>query len=249
MTLQKWLRLQLGITGILLAGAGIAGPADYLLTPNIKQGELEFDANYGVASNKVGARSQVTSVGLGYGVSDRWFSELMLKLKGGAGADSHYVEWENRFRLTADADAAFVAGFATELEAPLQAGAPWELRLGPLLQTRAGRWQWNGNVLFSRAFGAADEQGVAHATNLGYQWQARYRGESRLDFGVQGFGEVGAWDRWNTAANQNHRVGPALFGEIPGGGHDPLKFNAAWLFGVSQAAPQHTLRIQLEREL
>jgi len=60
---------------------------------------------------------------------------------------------------------------------------------------------------------------------------------------------VGAWDRWDAAANQNHRIGPALFGKIPGGGHEAFKFNAAWLFVVSQAAPQHTLRIKLEREL
>jgi hypothetical protein len=249
MTLKKWLRLHLAITGILLANAGIAGPADYVLTPNIKQGELELDASYGAASNKGGARSQVANVGLGYGVSDRWFSELMLKLKAGAAADSHYVEWENRFRLTAEADAAFVTGFVTELEAPLNAGAPWELKVGPMFQMRSGSWQWNGNVLFSRAFGGPDEQGVAYATNLGYQWQAEYRRQSGLDFGMQGFGEVGAWDRWDTAANQNHRIGPALFGEMPAGGHEAFKFNAAWLFGLSQAAPQHTLRIQLEREL
>jgi len=183
MTLQKWLRLQLGITGILLAGAGIAGPADYLLTPNIKQGELEFDANYGVASNKVGARSQVASVGLGYGVSDRWFSELMLKLKGGAGADSHYVEWENRFRLTADADAAFVAGFATELEAPLQAGAPWELRLGSLLQTRAGRWQC---VVQSRIWcGGRAGRGACHQSGLSVAGQIP--GRKPLGFWSAGF--------------------------------------------------------------
>lgn len=249
MRLQKWLCLAVGITGILLTGAGIAGPADYMLTPNIEQGELEFDASYGVASNKVGTRSQVASVGLGYGVSDQWFSEILLKLKGGASADSQYVEWENKFRLMSAEEAGIVIGFVTELEAPLQPGAPWELKLGPLFQKNAGLWQLNGNLLFKRAFGGPDEQGVAYATNLGYQWQARQQNGGSFQLGVQGFGEVGGWDRWDPAANQNHRVGPALFGKIPTGGHEAFKFNAAWLFGVTQAAPRNTLRIQLEREI
>ncbi|MDD3883899.1 MAG: hypothetical protein PHW66_03090 [Gallionella sp.] len=247
--MKTWEQLQYGIFGMLLTASATAGPADYVLTPKVEQGELELDVSYGAASANAGARPQVASLGLGYGVSERWFSEVALKLKNGGAADSDYLEWENKIKLTPVSATNYEVGFVTELEAPLQTGAPWEVKLGPLFQTYAGAWQLNANVLFERAFGHADEHGAAYVTNLGYQWQVRQYRKDVLAFGVQGFGELGQWDRWDGAAQQNHRAGPALFGKLPFGGEEPIKFNAAWLFGVSQAAPRNTLRIQLEREL
>ncbi|MDE2118856.1 MAG: hypothetical protein KGJ19_09720, partial [Betaproteobacteria bacterium] len=139
-------------------------------------------------------------------------------------------------------------GFITELEAPLSGNAPWERRLGPLLQTEFGKLQLNGNLLFERAFGKADESGVPFSTNFAYQWQAKYRWQATLEFGVQGLGEMGKWNDWNKQANQNHRVGPAVFGKFALGNRQAIRYNAAWLIGASNAAPNHIFRMQVEYE-
>jgi hypothetical protein len=61
-------------------------------------------------------------------------------------------------------------------------------------------------------------------------------------------GEMGKWDQWDTASKQNHRMGPAAFGKFALGNKQAIKYNAALLFGASDAAPNNTFRMQLEYE-
>jgi hypothetical protein len=225
----------------LYAPLSHAGAADYVYTLNIEQGESELDMQYGTARQADGSRIQTTSVALGYGVSEHWFTEGYLKRDRASNAT--LAEWENKFLVFESGQ--FKMGFLTELAAPLSGSAPWELRVGTLLQTSVDKWQLNANLLFERAFGKADEHGVPYATNIAYQFQAQYRWQPTLGFGVQALGDMGRWNQWDTAANQNHRIGPAVFGKF---GKD-ISYNAAWLFGSSRAAPSHTLRMQLEYEL
>ena len=85
-------------------------------------------------------------------------------------------------------------------------------------------------------------------TELGYQWQLKYRWRPEFEFGAQGFGDVGKWDDWAPAREQEHIVGLAIFGKFIVGEREVVKYNAAVLFGVSSAAPDRTLRAQLEYE-
>ncbi|MBA4381011.1 MAG: hypothetical protein C0406_00450 [Sideroxydans sp.] len=236
------------LASLVLSPLCIAGPADYLYTPHIERGELELDVKYGVASSNVGAHPQAASIGLGYGVTEYWFTEGYLKQKHAASGDSTYLEWENRFLLVGGEGAPVDIGWVTELEAPLTSVAPWELRTGPLFQSTFGKLQLNGNVIFERAFGGADEDSVGQVTNMGYQWQVRYRAGGAFDLGAQGVGEMGKWDQWSKAADQNHRMGPALYGKLALGEGESIKYNAACLVGMTNAAPKATLRMQMEYE-
>ena len=47
---------------------------------------------------------------------------------------------------------------------------------------------------------------------------------------------------------QTHTVGPTIFGTFPLSGQQVFKYNAAVLFRASPAAPDRTLRAQLEYE-
>ena len=80
------------------------------------------------------------------------------------------------------------------------------------------------------------------------QFQTKYRYKKEFEFGIQGFGEVGEWDNWKQSNLQNHRWGPAVFGKIGLDNLTKIKYNAAILYGVSSAAPDHTYRMQLEYE-
>lgn len=238
--IQSSLSLLTALLGALYAPLSHAGAADYVYTLNIEQGESELDVQYGTARQTDGSRIQTSSVAIGYGVSERWFTEGYLKRDRATNAT--LAEWENKFLLLESGN--LKVGLVTELAAPLSGSAPWEIRVGSLLQTKFEQWQLNANLLFERAFGKADEHGVAFATNIGYQLQARYHWQPTLDVGVQAMGEMGKWDQWDSAAIQNHRIGPAVFGKL---GKD-ISYNAAWLFSASPAAPSHTLRMQFEYE-
>lgn len=236
------------LSGCVFIQPASAGPADYVYTPTVEFGERELDVKYGTATPLAGNRAQVASIGIGYGAKEYWFTEVYLKQERNGTQNFTLAEWENKFQLTDTGKYPVDIGFVTELEAPISGRAPWEIRLGPLLQTEFGKIQLNGNLLFERAFGMADEDGVAFSTNLGYQWQAKYRWQPTLEIGMQGLGEVGKWNHWSKQGDQNHRMGPAVFGKFALGDRQAIKYNAAWLIRASNAAPNHTFRMQLEYE-
>lgn len=227
----------------------LANPADYIYTPAVEHGEREIDLKYGAGLPGAGIeRTQGTSIGLGYGAGEHWFTEIYLKQERIGSQTAKLAEWENKFQLTEIGEYPVDLGLITELEFPLNANAANEVGIGPLLQTEFGKVQVNANFIFRRAFGKPDETGTPYATNLFYQWQAMYRGLANLDIGLQGFGGAGRWNNWSTQSNQPHVAGPAIAGKVLLGGRKSLRYNAGWLFGLSRTAPPHTLRMQLEYE-
>ncbi len=226
----------------------LANPADYVYTPIVEFGEREVDFKYGYAAPLDGNADRGGSVGFGYGAKEHWFTEIYLKHARESGSSSTLAEWENKFQLTETGEYPVDAGFITEVEAPISGDAPWELRIGPLLQTEFGRLQLNGNLLFERAFGSANEQGARFNTTFSYQWQAKYRWRQAFEYGLQGFGEMGKWDQWDKQSDQDHRIGPAAFGKIVLGHRQAVRYNVAWLLRASKAAPDHVFRMQVEFE-
>jgi len=226
----------------------LAGAADYVYSPAVEYGEREIDFKFGATSPVAGNRTQGASIGYGYGAKEYWFTEVYVKQERDGSDIANLAEWENKFQLTDTGEYPVDVGLITELEAPLSANTPWEFKLGPLFQTEFGKLQLNGNLLFVRAFGKADESGVPYSTNFAYQWQVKYRWQPILEFGMQGFGDMGKWNDWNKQAEQSHRIGPAVFGKFSLGNRQAIRYNAAWLFGTGNAAPDDTFRMQVEYE-
>lgn len=235
------------LLGMSFAGNAISGPADYVYTPTVEYGEKEIDFKFGTARDPEGNRKQVASLGLGFGVTEYWFTEVYWKHEREGGEEVNLAEWENKFQLTETGKYPVDIGLIAEIEAPLTSYEPWEFKFGPLLQTEFGLLQLNGNLLFERKFGAK-AKGEEYVTEIGYQWQAKYRWQPTIEFGLQGMGEMGKWNNWAPAREQQHRMGPAVFGKIAMGSHKALKYNAAWLIGTGNAAADNTLRMQLEYE-
>ena len=104
--------------------------------------------------------------------------------------------------------------------------------------------QLNGNVLFEKKFDAD----TSSSTEMGYQWQVKYRLKPAFEYGLQGFGEMGKWNDWEPADEQSHKAGPAIFGKTRLTQQAAICYNAAWLFGLSDAAPDNTVRFQVELE-
>ncbi|MHB1091904.1 hypothetical protein [Thiobacillus sp.] len=241
---MKFNAVLIAAMGMLYLQSAHAGPADYVYTPNVEQGEKEIDFKFGTADDS--PRASQASLGLGYGANDWWFTEVYVKYAKTGGDSVKYdaFEWENKFQLTETGKYPVDVGFITEVEIPRDHDEGIELKVGPLFQTEFGKLQLNGNILFEKRFDAA----VSSPTEMGYQWQAKYRWQPAFEYGLQGFGGTGPWNDWDAARDQSHKIGPAIFGRIAAGDHHAIKYNAAWLFGVSDAAPDNTFRLQTEYE-
>lgn len=232
--------------GAFLSTAAVAGPADYIYTPTVEYGEREIDFKFGSARLPGGNKSQAANIGFGYGATEWWFTEVYLKYAKSTAQNTRLtaVEWENKFQLTESGKYPVDVGLVTELEVPRDRNDAYEFKFGPLFQTEFGKVQLNGNLLFEREF----SDGLPHKTEMGYQWQVKYRWQPKFEVGLQGFGEVGEWNNWDSSDLQKHQFGPAVFGKIAIGERKALKYNAAWLVGTSKAAPDHTFRLQVEYE-
>ena len=237
---------------LLVAGALLcpllsqAGPADYVYTPRVTYGEREIDFKMGSASKANVPHEAAASLGYGYGAKPWWFTELYVKYKRELNEDTQFdaVEWENKFQLTEPGEYPVDLGFLLEIERPMNHNEGWEVKWGPLLQTDFGKVQANFNLLFKRNYEAAEPNNLQFL----YQWQLKYRWLPEFEYGMQGFGETGDADHWSGADQQSHKAGPAIFGKLPLDDHQAIKYNAAWLVGTSKAAPDSTLRLQVEYE-
>lgn len=242
------LKLLIVVSSMLMAGTAQAGTADYVYMPTVEEGEREIDFKYGTGTPPDADRQNVGSIGVGYGATDYWFTELYLKRELEGASDVTLAEWENKFQLLETGKYPFELGVITEIEAPISESGPFELKVGPLLQTEYGKVQFNANFLFERKF-SSDNSGTQYPTEFAYQWQVKYRMQPEFEFGAQGFGKQGEWDDWvNSRSEEGHSVGPAVFGKFNMGGRNIIKYNAAWLTGTGVAIPEHTFRMQVEYE-
>jgi hypothetical protein len=242
--MRKAVALLVAVQVLSSAPLAHADPDDYVAVPAVEYGEREIELRIGSASATEEHRQSAASLAFGYGVTPWWFTEIYGKWHRSGATSFDAIEWENRFQLTEAGQYFADFGLLVEIERPRDRAEGYELRIGPLMQKDFGRVQANLNVLLERHYRASDPE----QTELGYQWQLRYRLATAFDFGAQGFGEVGPWNDWAPVREQAHIAGPAIFGKFNVGGRQVLKYDAAVLFKLSNAAPATTLRAQLEYE-
>ena len=226
------------LTLLLLAPTAHADPDDYVATPAVEYGEREIELRLGTATATEGQRHSAASLAFGYGVTPWWATEIYGKWNRSDATRFDAFEWENRFQLSEPGQYFADFGLLVEIERPHDRAAGYELRLA------VDQFPWNVNVLLKRHYRADEPE----ATELGYQWQLKYRWRPAFEFGAQGFGEVGPWNDWASARGQAHVLGPAMFGKVGLGGRQVVKYDAALLFKASSAAPARTLRAQIEYE-
>lgn len=246
MTLARRTGCAIALAGILFAPIAHAGPNDYVRMPTVEHGEREIDFKSGVHRNRDGTRESANSLGLGWGATPWWFTEVYAKYKHEPGESNAFDawEWENRFQLTETGRYPVDAGVLLEIERPRDRSEGYELTFGPMFQKEWGRVQGNVNLFLQRHVRAT----ATFDTELLYQAQLKYRDSERLEWGAQAFGALGRWDRWAAGSQQEHKLGPALFGKFRTGAGEAIRWNAALLHGFTQASPSTTFRLQMEYE-
>ncbi len=225
----------------------LSGPADYVFSPIVEEGEREIDTKFGTQTPKASDDSKQSgaSVGFGYGVNSWWFTELYGKAAwDGNVATFDAIEWENKFQLTDTGKYPVDVGLLIELERPQNRNEGYELKYGLLLQSDWRKWQANLNVLVQGHYQGTENQG----TFLGYQGQVKYRLHPQLELGAQLYSWLGQIRHWDPNGQQQTSAGPALFGKTKVGPRQAIAYNLAYLWGTTAASPKNTVRMQLEYE-
>lgn len=236
--------LRLFAASFLLCGAAAkADPGYYLVSVYESEGVASVDFRYWTVK-RTGAPEVVwPEIGVGFGVSKRWYSELMASYIGPSISSSRLgsLNWQNDFLLTQGQYPMDVA-LHTQLVVNRDRDYGNALEFGPVVQTEIGRTQLNFNVFFERGFHSV----FPGATQLKYQWQTKYRTRSMLKLGLQGFGELGPWNHWLPRAQQSHRAGPVVSGAWPLAGAQSVQADAALLVGSTYGSngSMFSLRIQ-----
>jgi hypothetical protein len=220
-------------------------PGYYLITIYPDEGVKSADLRFWNVKEPGEPAVYAPELGLGYNVTSRWYTEAYVSYLHTeyTGTKQSDLSWQNDYMLT-QGEYPFDLAIHSNIS---RRHDPWNgtiLELGPVFQTESGRMQYNANLFFERTYQTLPSE----PTQLKYQWQAKYRFKSTLEFAIQGFGELGQWDDWASQHSQSHRIGPAISGSLPLGQKNALKYEAAVLAGkiYGENAKTFSMRIQYQ---
>jgi hypothetical protein len=179
-----------------------------------------------------------------YGLTDWWKISAALKFEkpeqdeprlGGLGLASIFVlkALEDKRKY----DVGF--GWYTELTASLNSETTNTVLFGPIVSLKADRLSITANPFFEQSFGRNHEEGIA----FNYAWQAKYQLREGLGVGVEGFGVVDDIGSAPPLSQQEHRIGPVVFTELPIRRDFKLVVDAGLLFGLTEATPDVALKL------
>jgi high-affinity iron transporter len=210
-------------------------------------GDITFDKPKSGLSN-----NQRYTIEYGFGPLPNWFVEVGHELAAPNGENITYdaTEIESYLQLTPTGKYFGDLAMFAEYERPLHQGDPQSFTFGPLAQTEFGEIAGISalhtlNALFTRTVG----NNRTEATQLFTAWQSRLLINPYIQPGFEYYGEIDQILNPGTLSQQLHRIGPVLVGASNFAPYGNLKYEAGYLFGVTDATPRGTVRFRLEWEV
>lgn len=221
-------------------GAWAAGK---VYSPHVEKGELEIE-NRGTRTDDGDFKMKT---GVGYGVTDFWFSEVYAETSRASGdsLDLSAVEFENIFQLSPTGKYLADFGFIAEYAVATKDDELDEFEFGPLVEKQLGPTVHTANLIFVKEIGSG-----AAGLELEYAWASRWRLAPYFEPGVEAFGALGELEDTGPLKEQEHQIGPAIIGTIPlNFGPGKLHYETGYYFGLTDATPDGEFRWLLEYEV
>lgn len=211
--------------------------------------EIEYRPSWTVDGDDAKDNAQTHLLGVGYGFTEWWFSELYAEWEREAGSGEETVfeafEWENRFQLTDPGEYWADFGVLLEYVHKDSGSSPDKVELALLFAKDLGKFDATYNLWFEREIGG----GASHDVELAQGFQLKYRLDPAFEPGIEVFSEFGAIDDMQGFDEQKHYVGPIVAGVLPlNNTGTKLKYNVGYLFGVSDAAEDGVVKAIVELE-
>ena len=165
---------------------------------------------------------------------------LELEREPGAETEATAVEWENILQFWDQGDKWVDAGLLLTYIHALHDGDADAVESKVLLEKQMGKFLHRANFGMEQAIGSNASGGP----DWGAVWSSRYRYNPHFEPGFEiqsGFGQGATLRHFN---DQEHYIGPAAYGKVV----DNIMYEAAFYFGVSDAAARNAARFQLEYE-
>jgi FTR1 family protein len=233
------------VSAFLLLAAPRAEAGYKVYSPIVEEGEtaLEFRGQHAFDSDPEVDGSQEYKLELEYAPTWFWLAAVAgeWEKEPGSGLKSTGVAWENIFQLFEQGRYPVDFGLLVEYAHSLEKDGDDKLEVGALLQKESGRNQFLANLVAERPLTSSAD------TELKYALQYRLRGNAAFEPGVEVYGEFGDIGNFGSLGDHGHEAGPAIFGKLKLG-RGAIKYEAAWLFGLTEDAAAQTVRFLVEYE-
>jgi high-affinity iron transporter len=239
------------LAAALLGALALAAPrparADLVVySPVVEPGERAFELRMqhdrDTLSDRNGAEEGKLEVE--YAPNEWWLTEALVTVARDPGGAREATEfsWENVIAFAPQGkywmDFGLLAEFAHALKQDghdaIELGLLGEKTIGPVLVT--------ANLKGEQALGSGENAA------LGYAVRAVWRLGERFEPGLEAFGEFGTWGQFGSVSSNRHQLGPVARGRLRFAGREALRYEFAWVFGLTGASPDSTARVQLEYE-
>jgi hypothetical protein len=241
-------------TWAILSAAALPGNAraDFKVKlPDAEAGEFEIETvgSYGRSGNPDTNNEQSFVHELEYGVNNWWRTGLEFETGRDPGPNNHLkfnqMTWENWFVLGERGEYWMDSALFAEYGHVMLNNMPDEVTFGPIFRKEFLGTANTVNLFFSHDIGPRSS---GH-TDFIYAWETRVMTGWLLEPGFQAYGQPGPLGNFASLGQQDHRIGPQVFGAIHNLGPGTLLFNGGVLFGLTPAAARQTFRWQLEYEV
>ena len=246
---RGWGAAVLAAAGVLAAGAPAQAEFRVRL-PLIEEREIaiEHNGSYGLDGRPEKRGEQSYTLELEAAVNASWLTEFETEGGREPGPDERNrltaLVWENLFVLTEPGEHWADLGFFAEYGRALPHRSADSVSFGPILSKVWGPTVNTLNVFFTKDVGSH----AAGRTQLNLAWQTRFILNPRIEPGIELYSAPGALGNFSTIGEQDHRAGPVLYGTLRSFGTSKLNYEVGYLFGLTRAAPQGTVKWKLEYE-
>ena len=233
----------------VVAGAFHSRPAaaDFVIYSPVVEGgeralELRNQRDFDRASSRNDAEEHKLEVE--YAPTAYWLTEALVTFVREPTGPRRATElsWENVLQLAPQGKWWADVGLLFEYAHALHADGADAIELGLLGEKELGRAIVTANLTAEQAL-----VGGARAA-VGYALRWRWRLAEHFEPGLELHGLLGEWGEFGSVDAQRHQLGPAAMCRIRFCVRSAVRYQAAWLHGVTTGAPNSTARLQLEYE-
>jgi hypothetical protein len=223
--------------------------------PTVDYREVEFEHNGDTTfdqanSGKSNNQSYTNEVEIG--ALPFWTLGLEAELAAPPGQNLTYdaTTFENTFQLTPQGKYWADLGLFAEYSHAASRASADSLTFGPLVQKQTQGFFGKGllhtvNLLFEKEVG----HNRSDDTPFFFAWQSRLLVHPLFEPGVEIFSQVDDIESPGKLAEQQHRAGPMFAGALSLAPNGKIKYEVGYLFGLTRATENGTVRWRLEYEL
>lgn len=214
---------------------------------NPKVTKDEFEAQYnatrvddkGTSHNKQTHRAEFE-----YGFTDSFAAEIGFKFEDSRAEsfDLNAIYLEGKYQFTDQKDGYWLSSAGLGEWVFNTDNGPDVVEAKLLAQRDQKHFRHRGNLILEREVGG----GSNDETELATRWYSRWNASKHFKPGFEWHAEYGTLDHIKDWDDQEHYIGPALFGDLFEVGDMEVEYELSHTFGITDASEQGVTRLMIE---